>query len=97
MAVPNDVAIENREYVFEHFLGCGFTPAPIRRLRFRVKWPDTEERQYPPDESLPINWVDLDEPRYTPIFQLITDLWYHIHQLNPHYIHPLVKENCPRL
>jgi hypothetical protein len=97
MAVPNDVHVENREYEFEHFLGFGFTPAPIRRLRFRVKWPDTEERQYPPDESLPINWVDLDEPRYTPIFQLITDLWYHIHQLDPHYIHPLVKENCPRL
>ena len=84
----------DKEHDFESFLGCGFTPAPIRRLRFRVKWPDTCKLTYRSDESILQHWVD---HIYSSIVRLITNLWdrSRVHSFDPNYTHELVKENCP--
>jgi hypothetical protein len=44
---------------------------------------------------LPENWVDLDEPTYTVIVRLITDLWTAVRGFDPTFSHELVMEDCP--
>jgi hypothetical protein len=92
---PDEPLKSSEEYPFSQFLSCGFTTGPNKKLRFRVEWPESKLYDRTDDPQAPVNWVDLDEPIYTVIIRLITDLWTKVRSLEPTFTHELVIEDCP--